>query len=208
MKLHHQRKQYFLKSLTDSDVPDNPLLLFAVWYQEAVEASHHEANAMVLSTVTDNKPSSRVVLLKEFGEMGFVFFSNYHSRKGNELSMNPMGSLLFYWPELERQVRIEGKVCRVPEEESEAYFDSRPAESRISAIISPQSKVIASREQLLNSKSEFIHQQLPLKKPLHWGGYRLEADCIEFWQGQADRLHDRIQYLRQNEKWMHQRLAP
>lgn len=208
MKLHDQRKQYLLRSLTDKELPDSPMQLFDSWYCEAVTASRHEANAMVLSTVAGSRPSSRVVLLKEYDEKGFVFFTNYESRKGKEINENPNASVLFYWPELERQVRIEGKVCRIPEGESEAYFNSRPAESRISAIISPQSKVVASREQLLSAKSEFIQQQLPLNKPLHWGGYRLEADSIEFWQGQADRLHDRIQYLMQNEKWMHQRLAP
>jgi pyridoxamine 5'-phosphate oxidase len=208
MKLHSQRKQYLLRSLTDKDLPESPMQLFDSWYHEAVTASRHEANAMVLSTVAGSRPSSRVVLLKEYDEKGFVFFTNYESRKGKEINENPNASVLFYWPELERQVRIEGTIARISENESAAYFDSRPIESRISAIISPQSQVVASKEALLKARNDLMRQQQTIAKPSYWGGYRLKADCIEFWQGQADRMHDRIQYALQHQQWIYRRLAP
>lgn len=208
MKLHDHRKQYSKDSLNENLLPADPIEFFRQWFEIAVDLNAHEANAMVLSTSFENKPSARVVLLKEVSEGGFVFFTNYKSRKGNELEKNPNASLTFFWAELERQVRIEGIVRRVSEETSDIYFDSRPDESRISAIISPQSQIIESKEFLEEKRNELRKDLQKIKRPDFWGGYRLCPEVIEFWQGRPDRFHDRIQYVLTDDSWRFHRLAP
>lgn len=207
------RKEYSRHSLEISQVADHPLEQFETWFHEAQESNLLEPNAMTLATSTiDGKPSARMVLLKGVEEDGFTFFTNYGSRKGKELALNPNAALVFCWLELERQVRIEGIVKKLPEEESESYFQSRPKVSQISAWASPQSKVIKDRDILENKvaelKKEFADvEKLPL--PRNWGGYKLIPSMIEFWQGRGSRLHDRIRYsLKSDKKWKIERLAP
>lgn len=208
MKIHNYRQQYSKFQLLESNLPSDPLAFFELWFQEALSNQVVEANAMMLSTVADKRPSARIVLLKEVSKGGFVFFTNYKSRKGQELASNPFATLSFFWPELERQVRIEGVVEFISAEESDEYFNSRPFESRISAIASSQSEVVASREEF-ESKLESLHQNPEtVKRPSHWGGYRLIPDCMEFWQGRPNRLHDRIRYRKDAEQWLIERLAP
>jgi pyridoxamine 5'-phosphate oxidase len=208
MKLHNYRKQYSRDLLDETQVPVDPIVLFQQWFELALKQHAHEANAMVLSTVSENRPSARVVLLKEVSEGGFVFFTNYQSKKGIELDTNPFACLTFFWPEFERQIRIEGSARRVSDEISDNYFNSRPEQSRISAIISPQSQVIASKAILENKKNEFVTKAENLKRPSFWGGYCLFPDAIEFWQGRPDRLHDRVKYVKNGGDWLIQRLAP
>lgn len=209
MKLHDMRRQYERHGLDERFMPEDPLSLFGLWFEEAVAAHAHEANAVVLATLCGSRPSARVVLLKEISEGGFVFYTNYESRKGKELKNNPFAAMLFYWPELERQVRIEGSVVRISREASEEYFNSRPERSRLSAIISPQSQPVGSREELENAAGRFLQSGRPLKMPDYWGGYKLIPDKVEFWQGRPDRLHDRVLYeLVSDRKWHRARLAP
>ncbi|MDB5248932.1 MAG: Pyridoxamine 5-phosphate oxidase [Segetibacter sp.] len=204
------RKDYMLKSLLEEDVQANPIEQFSTWWTEAIDSKIDEVNAMTLSTATpDGIPSARVVLLKGFTNEGFIFFTNYLSHKGTELAKNPRAALTFYWKELERQVRIEGTVEKVSELDSDAYFQSRPAGSRIGAWASPQSTVIASRDIIEESVQKYKAQfgeNIP--RPPHWGGYIVKPVKLEFWQGRSSRLHDRIQYLRQNGEWRTGRLAP
>jgi len=193
-------------------VPAHPLQLFTRWFEQAHAIGLREPQAMTLATSTpDGQPSARVVLLKAYDEQGFVFFTNYHSRKGQELSANPRAALLFYWDALARQVRIEGSLTRVSEAESDAYFESRPRNSRIGALASAQSEVIASREALdqrFAELAEALHGQ-EIHRPAHWGGYRLHPHSIEFWQGLPDRLHDRLRYRKDAQgHWRLERLAP
>ncbi len=209
MKLHDMRRQYGSDRLDEFDVSDDPISLFSSWFRQVADLQIHEANAVVLATAHENRPSARVVLLKEFGANGFVFYTNYESRKGRELKTNPYAAMLFYWPELERQVRVEGMVERLSREVSEAYFDSRPEGSRLSAIISPQSQTIPSRGMLETLAGEFLQFGKHLKMPDFWGGYVLQPDRIEFWQGRENRLHDRLVYvLSEKDVWMLSRLAP
>ncbi|XP_061299927.1 pyridoxine-5'-phosphate oxidase [Pezoporus flaviventris] len=181
-------------------VSRDPIQQFRAWFEEAVSCPDiGEANAMCLATCTrDGKPSARMVLLKGFGQDGFRFFTNHESRKGKELDMNPFASLVFYWEPLNRQVRIEGSVKRLPEEESERYFHSRPRSSQIGAVVSRQSTVIPDREYLRkrNAELEERYRDVPVPKPPYWGGYILHPDVVEFWQGQTNRLHDRIVFRR------------
>ncbi|MBK9290250.1 MAG: pyridoxamine 5'-phosphate oxidase [Bacteroidetes bacterium] len=209
MKLHRMRKQYVKGELDDAGLPDDPLVLFSQWFEEAVATHAHEANAVVLATASGNQPSARVVLLKEFGSEGFVFYTNYESRKGKELAANPLAAMLFYWPELERQVRIEGITEKVSREQSRAYFVSRPDGSRLSAIVSPQSTAIASRLELEAQADDYLKSGKPLDMPDYWGGYLLKPRRIEFWQGRANRLHDRMLYeVNDLGQWKRTRLAP
>jgi pyridoxamine 5'-phosphate oxidase len=211
MELQDLRINYGKGSIHDRNLPDQPMEWFAEWLGQAIQASAFEANAMVLSTVAENGyPSSRVVLLKGFDERGFVFFTNYESRKGKQLDSNPQAALLFFWPEMERQVRIEGVVHKAEEELSDEYFYSRPLESRVSAAVSPQSEVVSSREQLEIMHNAFLNSNPDgrFERPQHWGGYRLDPRLIEFWQGRKNRLHDRIQYEREGFNWKRTRLAP
>ncbi|MGV3539565.1 MAG: pyridoxamine 5'-phosphate oxidase [Rufibacter sp.] len=207
------RINYSLKSLTPEAVASDPLQQFNTWMQEAISAKADEATAMTLSTAdAQGKPTARVVLLKEVNEEGFVFYTNYESRKGQQLAENPFASLTFFWPVLERQVRIEGRVQRVPEATSDAYFHSRPRGSQIGAWSSPQSQTIADRTILENLEQEYTQKfegQNPVPRPAHWGGYVVIPERVEFWQGRPNRLHDRLVYERNGESsWSLQRLAP
>ncbi|MCB0573669.1 MAG: pyridoxamine 5'-phosphate oxidase [Saprospiraceae bacterium] len=208
------RRNYAHKSLTESDVLPNPVEQFARWFEEVLESRLTEPNAMTLATANRHgKPSARTVLLKGFDENGFVFYTNYESRKGRELTENPCAALLFTWLDLERQVRIEGVVEKVSEGESLAYFQSRPKGSQIGAWASPQSRVIEHREILTDKVAELqarYEEEDALPLPPFWGGFRLRPVAIEFWQGRESRLHDRICYERMEggADWKIKRLAP
>ncbi|MEW6345353.1 MAG: pyridoxamine 5'-phosphate oxidase [Paraburkholderia sp.] len=206
------RKNYSLGSLDVADVDPNPFRQFDTWFAQAVEAKLPEPNTMTLATVDSRgRPSARIVLIKGVDERGFVFFTNYDSRKGRELADNPHASLLFYWIELERQVRIEGAVVKTSPAESDQYFHSRPLGSRIGAWASEQSQVIENRA-VLEAREKQISAQYGEHppRPPHWGGYRLAPDAIEFWQGRPSRLHDRLLYTRAAEggEWQIARLSP
>lgn len=206
------RKEYMQRGLLESDLDPDPFRQFQVWFDAAREASPIEPNAMALATVSgDGRPSVRMVLLKGLDERGFIFYTNYESRKGRELSDTPWAALTFFWPEMARQVRIEGSVERVSDEESDAYFHSRPLGSQLSASASRQSEVIAGREVLIQRIVElgerYLHQEIP--RPDNWGGFRVLPEFIEFWQGQPNRLHDRLRYrLSASGGWQIERLSP
>ena len=209
-ELAHLRNEYALKTLDEREVDRDPLKQFGVWMVEAIHAKVPEPTAMTLATVdAKGRPSARIVLLKGVDPRGFVFFTNYQSRKGRELGENPNAATTFLWKELERQVRIEGRTEKVTQEESHAYFKTRPLGSRIGAWASPQSDVIESRIWLEN-RWEQLGKQHGEDPPLppHWGGYRLMPDYLEFWQGRQSRLHDRVAYTRGRQRWTITRLAP
>jgi pyridoxamine 5'-phosphate oxidase len=211
MSIADIRKDYQLKSLSEFEVNDNPFSQFTSWWDEAVQSEIVEVNAMTLSTITkEGRPSSRIVLLKGFDAKGFVFFSNYNSNKGEQISSNNHVSLLFFWKELERQIRIDGVCSKVSAEESDTYFHSRPIGSRLGAWASPQSEKIQDREvlvqRLASVTQEFGLENVP--RPPHWGGYQVVPTRIEFWQGRSNRLHDRILYEQQELSWQISRLAP
>lgn len=206
------RKDYKLQSLLEKDVQANAIRQFDTWWQEAIHSQIDEVNAMTLATASaDGIPAARIVLLKGYDERGFVFFTNYDSFKGLQLAENPRACLVFFWKELERQVRITGLVEKVAAEESDTYFNSRPEGSRIGAWTSPQSQVIESREWLEEREKTLTNDFAgkPLNRPNHWGGYRIKPINIEFWQGRPSRLHDRLQYTLQGDNtWAIERLAP
>ncbi len=205
------RREYSRQVLNESAVSADPVIQFASWWKEALESEVTEVNAMTLSTVDEhNRPSSRIVLLKDFSEEGFVFFTNYNSRKAQQLLLNPYASLVFFWPELERQVRIEGRAAQTSYEANDTYFRSRPLESRIGALASPQSSVIESREVLEDRFRELSaeFQDKEISCPEHWGGFAVKPERMEFWQGRPGRLHDRICYINTNGNWEIVRLAP
>jgi pyridoxamine 5'-phosphate oxidase len=209
--LANLRNNYTLNELLENNVSKNPIIQFSVWFKDAINAELVEANAMVLSTIKDSKPSARVVLLKGFDENGFVFFTNYTSHKGQELAGNNAASITFFWDKLERQVRIEGLMEKVSSEDSDAYFWSRPRESQIGAWVSDQSTVIKGRE-ILDERLAFYQQKFEneeiIPRPQHWGGYVLKPQTMEFWQGRPNRLHDRLLYTHENDSWKIERLSP
>ncbi len=210
MNLAALRENYQKGELLESTVAADPIEQFKIWFQEASNAKVLEPNAMILSTVGhDFKPSARVVLLKHIGQ-GFSFFTNYHSRKGAELAHHAQASLTFFWGELERQVRIEGKVYKMSDVLSSEYFHQRPRESQLGAWVSDQSQRVESREFLENRFKEVAQQYegKEIPKPAHWGGYELIPDYVEFWQGRPSRLHDRLVYERQEKEWERYRIAP
>jgi pyridoxamine 5'-phosphate oxidase len=204
------RKSYELAELDEAASDPNPLRQFELWLKQAIDGRLPEPNAMTLATVgADQRPSTRIVLIKGFDERGLVWFTNYESRKGQELAHNPAAALQFHWVELERVVRIEGQVAKVSAEESDAYFDSRPFDSRIGAWASPQSRVIPSRATLVANAARYGAQfMLRPPRPPHWGGYRLAPAAWEFWQGRKSRLHDRLRYRLDAGAWIRERLAP
>ena len=204
------RKSYERAALDESASHADPLQQFAAWMAEAVSAQLPEPNAMTLATVgADGRPSTRVVLVKGWDERGIVWYTNYTSRKGRELGVHPHAALQFHWVELERVVRIEGTVSKVADAESDAYYASRPLDSRIGAWASPQSEVIASRAVLVANAARYGAQYLMNPpRPPHWGGYRLAPDRWEFWQGRPSRLHDRLRYRLEDGSWVRERLAP
>lgn len=205
------RLDYGRASLTEHDVLGDPIAQFGKWFEEALHAKVNEPNAMSVATVdADGKPSSRIVLIKQYDHRGFTWYTNYESQKGRQLRANPHAALLFFWSELERQVRIEGKVVQTSAEESDQYFYSRPVKSQIAAIASQQSAPIASREQMEANydAAAAVSGEHPLR-PAHWGGYRLDPQRIEFWQGRRSRFHDRIVYVKQADgNWIKERLQP
>jgi pyridoxamine 5'-phosphate oxidase len=206
----HLRQNYDVGALDEADADADPFRQFARWFDEALNADLMEPNAMALATVdAHGRPGSRMVLLKGVDKKGFVFFTNYESRKGHDLAANPMAALLFWWDRLHRQVRIEGRVERVEDAESERYFQSRPYGSRVGAAASPQSRVIGSRAELEERfrALEAAHPE-DLPRPAHWGGYRVVPDHFEFWQGRESRLHDRLVYRPAGDAWRIERLAP
>jgi pyridoxamine 5'-phosphate oxidase len=205
------RQDYAAATFDETVAHPHPFVQFNRWFDQAVESGISEPNAMTLATVDqEGKPRARVVLLKALDENGFVFYTNYESQKGQQLESNPNASLVFLWLELQRQVRIEGKVEKVSEAESDAYFSVRPKASQIGAMASPQSQIIPSRQYLEEKyqklEKEFAGREVP--RPKNWGGYRLIPDCMEFWQGRLSRLHDRLLYEKTGRSWTIKRLAP
>ncbi len=206
------RRNYTLAGFSEADAAISPIDQFKIWFQQAVDANLTEPNAMTLATISsEGKPSARIVLLKDVDDRGFVFFTNYESVKGQHLLENPQAALVFFWIELERQVRVEGKAEKVSSAESDAYFSTRPRGSQLGAWVSKQTEVIASRE-VLQSKLEELEQKYADKeipRPPHWGGFRLIPSEFEFWQGRPNRLHDRLRYrLAENGNWIRERLSP
>ncbi len=216
-ELSQLRQEYAAGGLSEADLEAEPVAMFRRWLRDAVAAGLHEPNAMVVSTVVDGRPSSREVLLKGLDERGFVFFTNYASRKGQELAANPACALLFPWHDLERQVRVQGTASRLDEAENAAYFATRPRASQLGAWASPQSEVVGSRAELDRRYDEVAARfpeddEVPL--PPHWGGFRVAPDSVELWQGRRGRMHDRLRYRRVSDvelvetRWVVERLAP
>ena len=210
MDLRHIREDYSKQQLSEQDCADSPVAQFEKWLDEAVRAQVNEPTAVNVATVgEDGRPQSRMVLLKEVNPQGFVFFTNYHSRKGRALAARPFAALTFFWPELERQVRIEGRVEKLSEAASDEYFASRPYASRIGAWASEQSSVIADKNVLVRRAAAVgLKHPLNVPRPPHWGGFLVIPDRIEFWQGRPSRLHDRIRYRLSDGLWLKERLAP
>lgn len=210
MDLHDIREDYSKQDLSESDCDDSPIVQFERWLKEAMHAEVNEPTAVNVASVgADGRPQNRMVLLKEVNQNGFVFFSNYHSKKGRALEANPFAAMTFFWPELERQVRIEGRIEKLSESESDAYFESRPYTSRIGAWASEQSTVIKDKTVLVTRAAAVgLKHPLHVPRPPHWGGYVVIPDYVEFWQGRPSRLHDRICYRLEQGVWIRERLAP
>ncbi len=206
------RTTYQLGELSEKEIDPDAMVQFRRWFEEALGKGVMEPNAMTLATASaDGIPSARIVLLKDLDDSGFGFFTNYESQKGIELDTNPAAALLFFWPELQRQVRVVGKVTKMPAMKSDAYFNTRPTGSQLGAIASPQSREIADRTKLDERLAELEQRYAGgahIPRPAHWGGYRLHPDTIEFWQGGGNRLHDRLRYSRERLGWKVARLAP
>jgi len=206
------RKDYMLKSFLETDAKADAIEQFSAWWQDAINSEIEEVNALTLCTANaDGKPSGRIVLLKGYDAEGFVFFTNYNSNKGKELEANPQACLVFFWKELERQVRIDGTIKKISAAENDDYFFSRPVGSQVGAWASPQSTVIESRDIIEKNVGRYQKEFAisPISRPEHWGGYRVIPKSIEFWQGRPSRLHDRLQYtLQENGEWKIERLAP
>ncbi|HPE55800.1 MAG TPA: pyridoxamine 5'-phosphate oxidase [Bacteroidales bacterium] len=211
MDIEALRREFKHDELKEENLNPDAIKQFEKWFEQAVHADILDVNAMTLATATkDGHPSARIVLLKGFDEAGFTFFTNYQSKKGQELAENPKAALLIYWKELDRQVRIVGEVIKTSAADSDTYFNSRSMESRISAAISPQSQVVESRRWLEEQWVQYLKkiENEDFQRPLHWGGFLLQPKSIEFWQGRPNRLHDRIRYTRSNHDWLIERLAP
>ncbi|VXB67610.1 pyridoxamine 5'-phosphate oxidase [Aeromicrobium sp. 9AM] len=209
--LARMREEYAREGLDEAAAGDDPLALLGRWLNEAIDAGVYEPNSMALATATpDGRPSVRIVLLKGLDDRGLTFFTGYESRKGAELEANPRAAAVMLWHPLQRQVRVEGRVTRIDEAESDAYFTSRPRGSQIGAVASPQSRVISSREALERRVAEVeqVFDHHDVVRPPIWGGYRIALESVEFWQGRQSRLHDRIRYVRQSDGWRRDRLAP
>jgi len=209
--LNELENDYEENELNEADLLQDPFKQFDIWLEDAINEGLDDPNVMILSTVSEsNRPSSRIVLLKEFNQKGFTFYSNYQSKKGKHLKKNSYGSLLFPWHTIKRQVRIEGKIDKISQEESDAYFNTRPFGSKIEAWISPQSEEIASRDYLVNQELKFKqkYEGKSVPRPSHWGGYRLMPDLFEFWQERENRLHDRFEFSLIKNQWIVRRLAP
>jgi pyridoxamine 5'-phosphate oxidase len=205
------RQSYFQNELLEENVLENPIKQFDMWFKEALDVQILEPNAMTISTVSDGKPHARIVLLKGYDENGFTFYTNYNSNKGKEVTETPFVSLTFFWGDLERQVRIEGSIKKVSEVESDDYYHSRPRGSQIGAWVSNQSSVIAGRavieQRLVELENEFKGEEI-IPRPTHWGGYCVNPERIEFWQGRPNRLHDRILFTKFGDDWKIERLSP
>ncbi|MDO4226818.1 pyridoxamine 5'-phosphate oxidase [Neisseria sp.] len=210
MDLHNIREDYSKQELSEAECDDNPIIQFERWLNEAIRAEANEPTAMNVATVnSDGRPEGRQVLLKEVNRQGFVFFTNYKSRKGRALAAVPFAALTFFWPELERQVRVEGRVEKLDDAASDEYFESRPYTSRIGAWASEQSEVISGKSVLVTRAAAVgLKHPLHVPRPPHWGGYVIVPDRVEFWQGRPSRLHDRIQYRLENGVWRKERLSP
>ena len=210
-KLAAMREDYRLNGLDEADVAADPISQFQRWFDDAVRGNVHEPNGMTLATVgSDGQPTARIVLLKMVDQRGLAFFTNMESRKGEHLAANPKAALTFWWGPLERQVRFEGAMSHVDDDEADAYYQSRPVGSRIGAWASPQSKVISGRDALEKAEQDYLEKfgSEDIPRPPHWGGYRLAPERVEFWQGRGNRLHDRLCYRRSNGQWILERLAP
>lgn len=205
------RREYALKTLTEEMISDDPFDQFSVWFREACEVEQGEPNAFAFATVgSDGSPSVRTVLLKKFDSNGFVFFTNYESRKSREVSHNNRVAMLFYWPSLERQLRIEGEIEKIAEQESDEYYSSRPLTARLGAVVSRQSSEVASRAVMDEEYQRYcsaMGDKEP-ERPVYWGGYRIKPNYFEFWQGRESRLHDRLVYSKEESDWRRSRLWP
>lgn len=211
MNVADMRKDYTQHGLLEAEAAHDPFVQFSRWFDQAVVAQIHEPNAMTVATVdADGRPSARIVLLKGYDPRGFAFYTNYESRKGQALATHPYAALIFYWPELERQIRIDGRVEKVAAAEADAYYRSRPVGSRLGAWASPQSRVIADRDVLEDAleQTKAAYGEYEPSRPPFWGGYRVVPDAVEFWQGRPSRLHDRLRYRLHDGQWLRERLAP